>query len=127
MSPKSKPAKRRLSIHGPTPAERKWTRILEKWRQSGLPGAAFCRKRHYPQSAFRFWLKEIPHRQGRRKSGGKKPSLRFLPARVIPDKTRAIGGMALEVIVSNGRAVRITGDFDPGTLRKLLDVLEARP
>ena len=127
MSPKSQTTKRRLSIHGPTPAERRWTRILEKWRQSGLPGTEFCRKRGMPVSAFRFWLKEIPHRQGRRKSGGKKPPLRFLPARVILDQTKAIGGMPLEVIVSNGRAVRIAGDFDPGTLRKLLDVLEARP
>ena len=40
--------KRRLSIHGPTPAERKWTRIIEKWLQSKLPGSAFCRKRGYP-------------------------------------------------------------------------------
>ena len=101
MSHKPKSKKRRLSIHGPTPAERKWTRILERWRQSGLPGAAFCRKRGYPQSAFRFWLKEIPHRQGRRKAReGRQvkghPALRFLPARVIPDKTRAIGVAPLE-------------------------------
>ncbi len=131
MSPKSKPTKRRLSIHGPTPAERKWTRILERWRQSGLPGTAFCRKRRYPQSAFRFWLKEIPHRQGRRKSRASsrvkgQPALRFLPTRVVYDKTRSNGLVPLEVVVSRGRSVRVAGDFDSALLQKLLEVLEAR-
>ncbi len=127
MSQKSEVKKRRLSIHGPTPAERKWTRILEKWRQSGLAGTAFCRKRRYPQSAFRFWLKEIPHRQSRRKSREKKSALRFLPARVVPDNATFNGFAPLEVVVSNGRAVRIASDFDSALLQKLLDVLEARP
>ena len=45
--PKTKPPNRRLSIHDLSPAERKWTRILEKRSVSGLPGAAYCRKRGY--------------------------------------------------------------------------------
>ncbi len=86
MSARKTRNKRRLSSHGLTPAERKWTRIIEKWRQSKLPGSVFCRKRGYHQSAFRFWLKEIPERQGRRRPQGKKaakrkPGMRFLQAR----------------------------------------------
>ena len=132
MSARKSRNKRRLSIHGPTPAERKWTRIIEKWRQSKLPGSTFCRKRGYPQSAFRFWLREIPERQSRRKSRGKKtakrkPAMRFLQARMVPDKGKVIGLVPLEVVVSNGRTVRIAEDFNPIILQKLLDVLEARP
>ncbi len=132
MSARKTRKKRRLSMLGPTPAERKWTRIIEKWRQSKLPGSAFCRKRGYPQSAFRFWLREIPKRQSRRKSRGKKAprrktGMRFLQARMVPDKGKGVGRVELEVVVSNGRTVRIAEDFNPVILQKLLDVLEARP
>lgn len=44
MSPKSKPTKRRLSIHGPAPAERKWTRIVEKWPTISLPVTSSARR-----------------------------------------------------------------------------------
>ena len=79
MSAKSKRKNPRLSIHGPTPAERKWTRIVEKWSQSGLPGTEFCRKRGHSIAAFTFWKKEIRVRQGRRKSQEEKPSQKKRP------------------------------------------------
>ena len=100
MSARKTRKKRRLSINGPTTAERKWTRIIEKWRQNKLPGSVFCRKWGYPQSAFRYWLKEIPERQGRRKSQGKKaakrkPGIRFLQARMVPDRFGRLGMASL--------------------------------
>jgi hypothetical protein len=62
----SKP-KRPLSIHGPTVPERQWTKILADWSRTNLEGAAFCRKRGLSYAAFRFWKKEIPDRERRRK------------------------------------------------------------
>ena len=132
MSAKPKRKNPRLSIHGPTPAERKWTRIIEKWRQTGLHGTDFCRKGGHSISAFTFWKKEIRDRQERRKSREEKPSkqkppMRFLPARVVGKETTAPKREPLEVVVSGGRSLRVAGDFDSALLQKLLATLEARP
>ncbi len=116
--------KRPLSIHGPTSPERKWIRILEGWRKSGLDGRAFCRRHGLRESAFRFWLREIPERMKRRKAA-KKP-LRLLPARVVltppPHSDKP-----LEVLVGPGRAIRVGRDFDPAFLLKVVRALEAAP
>jgi len=79
--------KRPLSVHGPTAPERKWKRILKRWRKSGEEGRAFCRRHGLRESAFRFWLREIPERAQRRKA--RKRPLRLLPTRHRPIPGRA--------------------------------------
>ena len=74
--------KRKLSINGPTSQERRWQQLLEKWRFSGLPGTAFCRRRRLKESAFRFWQKEVPYRE-RRRQGGRHGTLMSWPWGVI--------------------------------------------
>lgn len=117
--------KRPLSIHGPTVPERKWTRVLERWRKSGQEGRAFCRRYGLRESAFRFWLREIPERAQRRKA--QKRPLRLLPARIVSASSPAPTGRPLEVLVGPGRAIRVGPDFDPALLVRIVRALETAP
>lgn len=117
--------KRPQSIHGPTAPERKWARILERWRKSEQDGRAFCRRHGLRESAFRFWLREIPDRVRRREA--KKRRLRLLPARIVSASSAAPTGRPIEVLVGPGRAIRVGSDFDPALLLKVVRALEAAP
>jgi hypothetical protein len=118
-------SKRPLSMYGPTGPERKWIRVLERWRKSGQEGRAFCLRHGLRESAFRFWLREIPERS-RRREAQKRP-LRLLPARVVSASSPAPTGRPLEVLVGPGRAIRVGPDFDPALLLKVVRALEAAP
>lgn len=126
MTSKISQPKRPLSIHGPTAPERQWIRILSEWHRSDLEGAAFCRKRGLSYSAFRFWKKEIPDRERRRKAknGASKAPVRLLPVRVRP--TPSASAQPLEVLVA-GQVIRVVPDFDPETFRRIVHVLEGWP
>lgn len=117
--------KRPKSIQGPTAPERKWTRILERWRKSGQEGRAFCLRHGLRESSFRFWLREIPER-ARRREGRKRP-LRLLPARIVLAPSPAPTGRPLEVLVGQGRTIRVGLDFDPALLLKVVRALESAP
>lgn len=117
--------KRPLSIHGPTAPERKWKRILERWRKSGEEGRAFCRRHGLRESAFRFWLREIPERAQRRKA--RKRPLRLLPARIVPPPSGGPTDRPMEVLVGPGRTIRVGPGFDPALLLRVVRALEAAP
>jgi hypothetical protein len=120
-----RPLKRPQSIQGPTAPERKWKRVLERWRKSGQDGRAFCRRHGLRESAFRFWLREIPERAQRREA--KKRPLRLLPARIVSAASPAPTGGPLEVFVGPGCTIRVCPDFDPALLLKVVRTLEAAP
>jgi len=109
---------------GPTAAEMSWIPILADWKKSGLGPREFCRRRRLRESAFWFWKREIPDRGRRRRrrktQGPGKPTLRILPVRLVKEP---VSRVPLEIL-SGGRTLRISGDFDPGVLRKVLFVLE---
>lgn len=117
--------KRALSVHGPTAPETKWTRILKRWRKSGLEGRSFCRRHNLRESAFRFQVREIPDR-ARRREAQKRP-LRLLPARIVSATSPASVASPLKVLVGPGRAIRVGPDFDRAFLLKVLRALEAAP
>ena len=121
------PPKRFLSKNGPMPAERKCRPIVEDWRQSGQEASAFCRGRGLPLSAFKYWKKELPLRDQRRKSmtpdpKAKHKAIRMLPVRIVEPLSNA--ALPIEVVARDGRVLRVAGDFDPAVLRKLLAALE---
>jgi hypothetical protein len=50
----------------------------------------------------------------------------FVPVQVVADAASP-PAVALEVVLANGRTVRVAPGFDAVTLRELLAVLEGRP
>jgi hypothetical protein len=76
---------------------------------------AFCDRRGLALPTFYAWRRTLEQR------AAEVPA--FVPVQVVADAAPAQAG-ALEVILRDGRAVRVVPGFDAATLRRLLAVLE---
>lgn len=94
-----------------------WRRVLARWRRSGLSGRAFCLAEGISEPSFYVWrrrLDQVDH---------KKPA--FLPVHVVADEAKETATGGIEVVLANGRCLRVGPGFDPQTLVKLIALLEA--
>jgi transposase-like protein len=97
--------------------ERQWRDWFDRWQRSGLSVRAFCERHHLAQPSFYAWRRKLQRRAA--------PAT-FLPVQVVGDEPTA-RAPALEVVLTNGRGLRIGAGFDPATLRQLLAILEEKP
>lgn len=115
--------------------ERYWRRRLREWRRSGMTGRDFCAKHSLSEPSFYAWKREIAQRdqevQARTKvttrvSAQGHATTAALPA-FVPVRLDAAAPAtdALEVVLSQGRVLRVRAGFDADVLRQLLAVLEA--
>ena len=95
--------------------ERQWRRRIDQWRASGLSVRAFCARHGLATASFYNWRRVLERR------AAEQPA--FVPVQVVADATPAEAG-ALEVVLLDGRTVRVAPGFDEATLRRLLAVLE---
>ena len=93
-----------------------WRRVVDRWKQSGLGVPAYCRREGLNQATFYRWRWELKRRDQL------KPT--FLPVRVIADKPAAPAGGGIEVVLANGRCLRVAAGFDPQTLVRVVELLE---
>ena len=98
--------------------EHQWRRRIDQWRASGLSVRAFCARHGLATASFYHWRRML-----QRRAAGE-PA--FVPVQVVADAVPTQPS-ALEVVLTDGRAVRIAPGFDAATLRRLLAVLEGRP
>jgi transposase len=99
--------------------ERQWRRRIDQWRVSGLSVRAFCARHGLATASFYNWRRVL-----HRRPAAEQPT--FVPVQVVAEAVPAQTS-ALEVILTDGRRVRVAPGFDPATLRRLLAVLEGRP
>jgi hypothetical protein len=97
---------------------RQWRRWIDQWRVSGLSVRAFCAQHGLAQASFYAWRRVLERR------AAEQPA--FAPVQVVADAVPTQTS-ALEVVLADGRAVRVAPGFDAATLRQLLAVLEGRP
>jgi len=108
----------------PSPREIEWTRILERWKRSGLGGRAFCGREGLSEPQFYSWRRKLRLRE---EAGARRPRTRSAPpVRFVPVEVKPGPSAALELALSGGRVLRIPADFDAAALARLLPVLEAR-
>ena len=102
--------------------EQHWRRLIEQWQRSELSVFAFCERHRLAVSSFYAWRRAIQQRD-RPANGSQTPgSVTFLPVHVQHEPTDQQS--PLELVLANGRCLRITPGFDPVALRALLAVLE---
>ena len=108
--------------------ERFWRRTLQQWQRSGLSIRAFCRLHDLPEANFYAWRRTLDERD-RQQPNDEAP--RFVPLQVLPEveseataSTTGRRASGLELLLGNGRVLRIHADFDADTLRRLLALLE---
>src|SRR5262245_55434470 len=108
-------------VHGRPRDDRKaqqWRRWINEWRRSGLSVQAFCAQRGLARPSFYAWRRTLQQRAA--------ATAAFVPVQVVADAVPAQAS-ALEVVLADGRTVRVAPGFDAATLRQLLAVLERRP
>ena len=98
--------------------ERQWRHWIGEWQTSGLSVRAFWERRGLTVASFYAWRRVLERR------AAEKPV--FLPVQVVADAVPT-QTCALEVVLPDGRTVRVAPGFDTTTLRQLLAVLEGRP
>src|SRR4051794_37968784 len=101
--------------------EQHWLQLLERWQNSGLSVRVFCRRHRLAEPTFYAWRRTLaePPSPG---PAADEP-LTFIPLDVRPDAPPA-PAPALELVLGDGRLLRIPQGFDPAALRVLLAVLE---
>ena len=98
--------------------ERQWRRWISQWQTSGLSVRDFCARHGLATASFYNWRRVLERRAMERPA--------FVPVQVVADTPPPQAG-ALELVLPNGRTVRVTPGFDAVTLRQLLAVLEGQP
>jgi len=103
--------------------EQRWRQMIDQWHRSGLSVRAFCQQQHLAIPSFYAWRRTL-----RRRDGGVspvRPPVTFLPVHVRPDEPDA--PPPLELVLANGRRLRIPPGYDDAHLRQLLRALEDAP
>jgi len=111
--------------------QRYWRGVIEQQAASGQSVRAWCRRHRVAESAFYFWRGELARRNAQANttppsaSGATKPSAGFVPVAVTADGTNDHRGR-IEIVLGDGRSVRLTGPVDRQALADVVAVLEAR-
>ena len=98
--------------------ERLWRRWIGEWQASGLSARAFGQRRGLTVASFYAWRRVLQRRDAEKAA--------FVPVQVVADAV-ADRASAVEVVLTDGRTVRVAPGFDTATLRQVLAVLEGRP
>ena len=103
------------SVHGRPRRESYWRQVLARWKRSGLSVRAFCGAEGLKPMTFYWWRRELARRD--------QPQPAFLPVRVLAESAEP-STMGIEVVLANGRSVRVSAGFDPRTLVRVVELLE---
>ena len=97
--------------------ESHWRQVLARWRRSGLSVRAFCRAEGISEPSFYLWRRRLDQ------ADHQKPA--FLPVHVVTEEAKQPATRDIEIVLANGRCLRVGPGFDPDTLVKVVDLLEA--
>ena len=107
-----------------------WREQVQGQAASGVSVGAYCRRHRLRPSAFYYWRRALAKR-------GQAARAAFVPVTVaderggcgtaMPTQTDESRGGRIEIVVSNGRRVQVTGPVDRQALADVLTVVEGRP
>jgi transposase len=109
--------------------ERAWRRHIAGWQRSGMSIRDYCAAEGLAEHNFHAWRKTLAERDRREAPRAKRSQSStaipaFVPIHVVNDEATSSPGGAVEVLLANGRVLRIRADFDPQVVRQLLALLE---
>jgi transposase-like protein len=115
--------------------DRHWQVLVDEFRSSGLSQAEFCRRQGINQGTFSWWKRELPRRAGQRPLGrSAEPRAEFAEFRSRRGQLAKLGTVALgspcqgptyELVLANGRSIRVSAEFDPAVLSRLVAAAES--
>lgn len=105
-----------------------WTSEVIEWRGSGLSAAEYAKQRGLNRGTLLWWSRKVGRSQEQHHAAPRAASgpVTFVPVRVReePLESASSGQGSIEIILCNGRRVRIAGAVDGGTLGRVLDAAE---
>lgn len=106
--------------------ERHWRQFVEQWQGSGQSVRAFCAAHDLSEQSLYWWRRELAARDRKAVySAEAPPPPRFVPVHVCAEPVTALSGGLIEVVLANGRRLRVGGDVEPRRLAELVGALEA--
>lgn len=103
------------SVHGRPSREPYWRQVLTRWKRSGLSVRAFCEAEGLNPMTVYWWRRELARRDQSQPA--------FLPVRILAESAEP-STIGIEVVLVNGRSVRVEAGFDPRTLVCVVEALE---
>jgi hypothetical protein len=110
-----------------------WRQVITQWEQSGLSIPAFAAQIGMSSSAVSYWKKRFEREPSLGISALDKTPSAFVPVTVVTEQkpqtpvADARLGAVFEVLLRDGRTLRIPSDFDAASLVRLLAVLQGNP
>ena len=102
--------------------ERFWRDHLKRWQGSGLTIREYCARHRVSEPSFYGWRRTLAQRDDDTTATAVEPAVTFVPVQVQNDLP--VTPPVLEVVLANGRLLRIPPGIDLGPVRALLAVLE---
>jgi hypothetical protein len=101
-----------------------WVKRVARWESSGLSLRAFARDIGVNGNTLAGWRWRLKSEQQGRSMASSPAAPECIP--LVEVKAAVIDDARYEVTLAGGRTVRVPNDFNPKSLRALLDVLEGR-
>jgi transposase len=101
---------------GGSSREQHWRQVVAQWRRSGLPVRVFLRRHGVSKSPFYRWLRKLERPDGLNAG--------FLPVRVTHGEVTPQAKAGVDIVLANGRCVRVRPGFDHATLVEVVDLLD---
>jgi hypothetical protein len=106
-----------------------WRRRLNQQANSEQSVRAWCRRHRVTETAFYWWRRELARRDaGRKRSVRRETKAQahsFVPVQVVDPAARD-GEQQIEIVLTDGRRVRVAGPVNREMLADVLDMLEHR-
>ena len=106
--------------------EAAWRRRLGRHAESGQTVRAWCRRHGLTEAAFHWWRRELARRDTEPlpsvRRNAEVPAASFVPVHLTDHPARDGDGQ-IEIELTDGRRVRVTGTVNREMLTQVLDVL----
>ena len=98
-----------------------WAERVKRWGKSGLGGEEFAEGEGINAKRLTWWRWKL---RTEAEAAPKRVPIRFLPVRVVGEAmvTAAAAESPVEVVLGNGRTIRVVSGFDAVTLARVLRV-----
>jgi transposase len=101
-----------------------WAKRVDRWQHSGLSAAEFGVREGIAGEQLSWWRWHLG-RKAAAKGGPAPARMRFVPARIVERAAPARSDGRVEVVLTNGRVVRIVGAVDAKLLTEMIQVIES--
>jgi len=107
----------------PRRSRSEWLSDVQQWRQSGQSAAEYAQAHDLDAGTLAAWASRLKEEVGGRRARRSKPEAAFLAVQVRQCRAPAVEG-TFEVVLANGRCVRVSGEFDAERVSRLLAAAE---